>query len=242
MLTKATKKLKYMDNFFLNKTNINNIINNICFIKDDEYKDDEYKDKTVKKSKESNESIINDNEDKLFWSWYIFQYGYENYGMLGKNTYKTEMKIKTGLVEMIHKQKKDLKKFKMKMNDIEQDILYSKKISIKSLMIILYLNKINLVYYTDYIYYENILFDKTIVIYYNKDNNIYEMKKNENIETIKNEKFLVSSLDKKIKAISNYKADDIKNIAKKLDIEIMKSLNKTFTKKELYEKIIQKIS
>ena len=116
--------------------------------------------------------------------------------MLGKNTYQKEMKIKTGLVEMIHKQKKELKKFKMKVNDIEQDILYSKKISIKSFMIILFLHKINLVYYTDNIYYENILFDKTIVIYYNKDNNLYEMKKNENIETIKNEKFLISSLDK----------------------------------------------
>lgn len=237
MPMKTMKKLQYMNNFFLNKTNINNIINNICFIRDDENK--EYKDKPVKKSNEPN---ISDNEDKLFWFWYIFQYGYENYEMLGKNTYKKEMKIKTGLVEMIHKQKKDLKKFKMKVNDIEQDILYSKKISIKSFMIILYLHKINLVYYTDNIYYENILFDKTIVIYCNKDNNLYEMKKNENIETIKNEKFLVSSLDKKIKAISNYKADDIKNIAKKLDIEIMKSLNKTFTKKELYEKIIQKIS
>ena len=232
------KRLVYANDFFLNKTNIDKIINNICFINDNEEKE---KEKPVIQKK-SNEIIINDNKDKLFWFWYIFHYGYENYEMLGKNTYQKEMKIKTSLVEMIHKQKKELKKFKMKVNDIEQDILYSKKISIKSFMIILYLHKINLVYYTDNVYYENILFDKTIVIYYNKDNNIYEMKKNENIETIKNEKFLISSLDNKIKAISNYKADDIKIIAKKLGIEIMKSSNKTFTKKELYEKIIQKIS
>ena len=68
------------------------------------------------------------------------------------------------------------------------------------------------------------------------------MKENENIETIKNEKYIITSLDKKIKAISKYKADDIKNIAKILNIDIMKSSNKTFTKKELYEKILQKIS
>ncbi len=66
------------------------------------------------------------------------------------------------------------------------------------------------------------------------------MKKNENIETIKNEKFLISSLDKKIKAISNYKADDIKIIAKKLGIEIMKSSNKTFTKKNYMRKLYKK--
>ena len=236
MISLKMKKLVYANEFFLNKTNIDKIINNICFINDYEKKE-----KPVMQKK-SDDVFVNDNEDKLFWFWYIFHYSYENYEMLGKNTYQKEMKIKTGLVEMIHKQKKELKKFKMKVNDIEQDILYSKKISIKSFMIILYLHKINLVYYTDNIYYENILFDKTIVIYYNKDNNLYEMKKNENIETIKNEKFLISSLDKKIKAISKYKADEIKIIAKKLGIEIMKSSNKTFTKKELYEKIIQKIS
>ena len=237
MKSQKIKKLVCANDFFFNKTNIDKILNNICFINDN---DNDNEEKPV--IKKSTEVIVKDDEDKLFWLWYIFHNGYENYEMLGKNTYQKEMKIKTGLVEMIHKQKKELKKFKMKVNDIEQDILYSKKISIKSFMIILYLYKINLVYYTDYVYYENILFDKTIIIYYNKDNNFYEMKKNENIETIKNEKFLISSLDKKIKTISNYKADEIKTIAKKLSIDIMKSSNKTFTKKELYEKIIQKIS
>ena len=230
------KRLVYANDFFLNKTNIDKIINNICFINDNEEKE-----KPVIQKK-SNEIIENDNEDKLFWFWYIFNYGYENYEMLGKNTYQKEMKIKTGLVEIIHKQKKELKKFKIKVNDIEQDILYSKNISIKSFMIILFLNKINLVYYTDVVYYENINFDRTIVIYHNKSNNIYEMKENENIETIKDEKYLIPSLDKQIKAISKYKADDIKNLAKRLNIDIIKSINKTFTKKELYEKILQKIS
>ena len=161
--------------------------------------------------------------------------------MLGKNTYKTEMEIKTNLVELIHKRKKEFKNFKFKMNDIEQDILYSKNISIKSFIIILFMHKINLIYYTDVVYYENIIFDKSIVIYYDKINNIYELKEND-IESIKDEKYIITSLDKQLKAISNYKASDIKSIAEKLDINIMKDDKKTFTKKELYEKILQKIS
>ena len=103
------------------------------------------------------------------------------------------------------------------------------------------MHKINLIYYTDVVYYENIIFDKSIVIYYDKINNIYELKEND-IESIKDEKYIITSLDKQLKAISNYKASDIKSIAKKLDINIMKDDKKTFTKKELYEKILQKIS
>ena len=239
-------KINHMNDLFFNKTNIERIIKNICFIdenntdENNKYKNNKYENKPDIKT-ESNSVIVND-KDKLFWFWYIFEYGYNSYEMLGKNTYKTEMKHKTRLVEIIHKEKKNLKKFKFKLNDIEQDILYSKNISIKSFMVILFLNKINLIYYTDVVFYENINFDRTIVIYHNKSNNIYEMKENENIETIKNEKYIITSLDKKIKAISKYKADDIKNIAKILNIDIMKSSNKTFTKKELYEKILQKIS
>ena len=103
------------------------------------------------------------------------------------------------------------------------------------------MHKINLIYYTDVVYYENIIFDKSIVIYYDKINNIYELKEND-IESLKDEKYIITSLDKQLKSISNYKASDIKSIAEKLDINIMKDDKKTFTKKELYEKILQKIS
>ena len=234
------KKLNHMNEFFLNKTNIKKILNNICFIND--------KEKHIEKEKKEKKEKIKDNffvkeKDKLFWFWYIFENGYDNYEMLGKNTFQTEMKLKTSLVETIHKEKRNLKSYKMKINDIEQDILYSKHISIQSFMIILALNRINLVYYTDVIYYENMIFDdKTIVIYHNKDNDIYEMKESNIIETIKNEKYIVQSLDKRIKAISNYKVSEIKEIASKLKIEIMKTTGKSFTKKELYEKIVQKLS
>ena len=229
--------LTCLNDFFLNKTNIEQLTKKICFISDN-VKEREDK-KENKKEKEKN---INKN-DKLFWYWYIIQYGISRYEMIGKNSYKKEMEIKTSLVETIHKQKKELKKLKFKIPDIEQDILYSKEISIKSLMVILFIHKINLFFYTDIYYYETVhLFDKTIVIYYNNETQHYDLKDNINKEVIKKEKYNIESLDKKIRAISNYKADDIKIIANKLNIDIMKTTGKSYTKKELYEKIVQKLS
>jgi len=233
------KELKCLNKYFLNKTNIEQLIKNICFISNDIREEK----KTNKEGVSNNNNNTINRSDKLFWYWYIFQFGISNYEMLGKNIYKKEMEIKTSLVETIHKQKKELKKLKIKIPDIEQDILYSNKISIKSFMVILFLYKINLFFYTDVYYYStDNIFDKTIVIYYNNESQLYELKDNINIDVIKNEKYNIESLDKKIKAISGYKADDIKNIAKKLNINIHKSSGKTYTKKELYEKIVQKLS
>jgi hypothetical protein len=226
-----------LNKFFLNKTNIEELIKNICFISD-EIREEKPKKDVVSK----NNNIIN-NGDELFWYWYIFQFGFSNYEMLGKNVYKKEMEMKTSLVEKIHKQKKELKKLKFKIPDIEQDILYSKKISIKSFMVLLFMHNINLFFYTDVYYYTtDNPFDKTMIIYYNNDSQIYELKDNINIDVIKKEKYNIESLDKKIRAISSYKADNIKEIAKKLNIGILKSSGKSYTKKELYEKIVQKLS
>ena len=51
----------------------------------------------------------------------------------------------------------------------------------------------------------------------------------------------VESLKKPIKSISNYKAQQIKDICKKLNIDIMKTPTKCKTKKQLYQLVIEKI-
>ena len=131
----------------------------------------------------------------------------------------------------------------MKYSDIESDILYSKKINIHTFFIILYLQKINFIYYTDTILYIYKTYDntKTLYLYHDKKNDIYTKINNVDVETLMETRLKVDILSKPIKAISYYKADDIKNICKKLNINIMKNATKHFTKKELYEKIVQKI-
>lgn len=228
--------LNYMNDFFLNKTNIKNIVNNCFILNKEEERVEKEKKNIVKKEK-----LINE-KDKLFWFWYVFMNGFDNYEMLGKNLYKKEMEIKTKLVELINKQKKTLKKFKIKVNDIEQNIVYDTNITINSFMVILYINSINLVYFTDYVYYETTDFEKTIFIYHDKKNDIFEMKENIEKEELKKTRLIISSLAKQVKAISNYKLSDLQEMCKKLSIQYIKIASKSYTKKYLYEKIINKIS
>ena len=234
--TKRYKSLDFMNDYFLNKTNIMKIEKSICFISDN------IKKEVHKTPKNNNKDIQVKEKDVLFWYWYIQEYGFQNYEFLGKHVYKKEMEIKTKLAEKIHKEKKSFKLFKFKIPEIEQDLIYSKEISVKTFLILLFMSKIKLLYYTDVIFYEtDYNATKTIIIYHDTENNIFTLKESID-DNIKNNRFLVYSLDKKIKAISNYKVSEIKEICNLINIDTKKSETKSFTKKELYEKILQKIS
>ena len=89
------------------------------------------------------------------------------------------------------------------------------------------MHNINLFFYTDVYYYTtDNPFDKTMIIYYNNDSQIYELKDNINIDVIKKEKYNIESLDKKLEQYLVIKVDNIKEIAKKLNIGILKSSGK----------------
>ena len=159
-----------------------------------------------------------------------------------------QKKEKTKLIKKIKENKKDLKHFKIKISDIESDLLYSKKINITTLFILLTLKNINLLYYTEKLIYQwkkngN---EKMFILKHNILDNIYinedKAITDEYFESLKQSRLLVDSLKKPVRGLSYYKVGDLKEIYKILKINIMKNAKKTFSKKELYEKIIQKIS
>jgi len=187
-------------------------------------------------------------KDKLFWMLYIFENDYSNYIMLGKNKYSFEMKEKTKLIKNIKEKKKELKHFKIKITDVEADLLYSKQISVSTFFILLTLKNINFLYFTENLIYqwEGSVNNKTFILKHDKLNNIYI---NEDkaltsgyFESLKKSRLSVDNLKKPIKGVSYYKVKDLKVMCEKLNINIMKNAKKTFSKKELYEKVIQKIS
>ena len=238
------------ENFFIdeNKINFNNIVK----------KNSNFESKTIDKSNTIGQSNTTKyikkpthfirEKDKLFWMLYIFQNSYESYNMLGKNTYSFEMKEKTKYVKQIKKDKKDLKQYKIKISELEADLLYSKAININTFFILLILNKINFIYYT-----ENLVFqwkrpnnETTFILNHDKKNNIYydedKALVDEYFNDLKKTRLVIDNLNKPIKGVSTYKVNEIKEICSKLQINIMKNAKKTFSKKELYEKIVQKIS
>jgi len=186
-------------------------------------------------------------KDKLFWMLYFFEFDYNSYVMLGKNTYSFEMKEKTKLIKNIKERKKELKHFKIKITDIEADLLYNKQMKVSTFFILLILKNINFLYYTENLIYQwNSGNDKTFILKHNTIDNIYTNEDkaltDEYFELLQESRLLVDNLKKPIKGLSYYKVNDLKEICEKLKINIMKNAKKSFSKKELYEKIIQKIS
>ena len=234
-----TNIFKKIEKFYLNKKNIS-IINKNVF--------NNSLDKTnIRKSKKKVEKKQNNNlnikeKDKLFWYLYIFEHGIANYELLGRNKYSKEMALKVEFIEKLKHEKRLLKDNKLKFNDIQEKLLYG-SLDIYTFFSITMIKKINLVYFTDHIIFINNKYEKdSIIIYYDKANKIFEIKDKINIEELKKDRLEIAYLKKPIKTLSNYKVNEIYEICKKLKIEIMKNSTKKFTKKELYEKIVQKIS
>lgn len=226
-----------LDKYCLNKKNISTILQNSLLFMDLKQEKAPPPQKKKKHYKKIHE------KDTLFWILYIFENSFDSYEMIGRDKYSVEMKHKTKYVELIKKNKSDLKQYKIKISELESDLLYSKSINIKTFFILLILNKINLVYYTDKLFFEHKSYDnkKTIIVYHDKQNNVFKNIDNIDIENIKSTRLIIENISKPIRAISYYKADNIKNICKKLNIGIMKNATKMFTKKELYQKILREI-
>jgi len=233
------KNLKLsLDEYCLNKKNISTILkNSLLFMDLKKEKVVELPPKKKKKYKKVHD------KDTLFWILYIFENSFDSYEMIGRDKYSVEMKHKTKYVELIKKNKSIIKQYKIKISELESDLLYSKSINIKTFFILLVLNKINFVYYTDKLFFEHKSYgnDKTIIVYHDKKNDVFNNIDDIDIENIKSTRLIIENISKPIRAISYYKADNIKNICKKLNIGIMKNSTKMFTKKELYQKILREI-
>jgi hypothetical protein len=196
------------------------------------------------KSKKNEDFFIPDEKDSIFWCWFIFKYGFSEYEILKKNTFTTEKEYKINFIEKVRKGKHILKKLKMKLTDIEGNLSSEPNLSIKSLESMLIIEEYNFTYMNDKIFYENLIKPehKNCIIKYfpNKDKCGLFLDKDKLFE-YRNKLFVVDNISKPIKGISNYKAQELKDICKKLNIDIMKTPTKTKTKKELYQLVIEKI-
>ena len=241
--------LNLLNEYSFNKQNIENIFHK--YSGDTNMKKTKYDNISVKtKIKKEKTNSINDDftipveDDTVFWCWLIFTKGLSNYTIVRDRAFVTIKTEKINFVEKVRKYKKILKKYKIKLCDIESNLSMGKKLDIIFLEPMLIMENYNFIYMDDKIYYENIIDEdnKTCVIKYFKDSEKYGLFLNDISKIKKNKLFIVDNLSKPIKAISNYKADEIREICKKLDINIMKSPTKYKTKKILYQLIKEKLN
>ena len=214
---------KFLSNYTLNKENQNN--NNIF--------------KKVCREENKKISVINSEKDNesnysLFWCFYKIIYGDFNY-FINKG-FKEEIKIKIKIIEEIRKKKIELKHNKIKITNIETELMNSKDITINTLHALCILYNINILYINNLCYFDMIQNDDKNIIVIIKKDKLYYINKNINNEKIiyyKNNYYQITNLSKPIKAINNYSKEELLIYCKKLNIEIPDKANKNI----IYDKI-----
>ena len=183
-------------------------------------------------------------KDKLFWYFYIILKGMDAYNMVGTNVFKTEKDFKINAIELLRNHKVNLKVIKLKLSDIENDLINTKTISIKTLEALCLVYKQSIIYIKNNIYYDFNYGTKYGIIVCGMDNRRTESielnPKSERVIEIQKTKYLMSP-GKSMKAISGYTLDNLQEISRRLKIKLSDDNGKKRTKKSLYEEIQQKI-
>tara|TARA_E500000178_G_scaffold290857_1_gene294464 strand:+ start:361 stop:984 length:624 start_codon:yes stop_codon:yes gene_type:complete len=172
-----------------------------------------------------------DQKDTLFWCFYNVY----NKNFIESKCFTIEKNFKINFVEIARKNKEIIKINKLKLNDIENDLVNNDKITKKTLLLLSIYYELNFIIIENYIFYKiigNIEDHPVNIIVLDKDKyKLYMGNETYNYTAIEAYK-----IDKPIKAISGYKVDELRDLAKKLDIDV-KNKNKNI----IYQDIIHKI-
>jgi hypothetical protein len=185
------------------------------------------------------EYYVPDKKDTLFWCFYIIHFGFDKYNLVGNTYFSMEKNFKIEMVEPMRKSKPMLKMHKLKIHDVEDELVNCQKIGIMGFSALCLYHNINYIIINGRTYTELILNDDDKVFVLHKIGDIYSYDidaSNEKIEQYRNTYYHIVDINKPIKGISAYKVDELNEIAKKLNID----LNKSYNKKELYQEILNK--
>ncbi len=166
---------------------------------------------------------------------YLLFFIMSKYDCIDKIKFEFINKVKIELIELIRQNKVHLKKFKVKVTSIEEDILYSKDISLTTLNIICFLMNLSIIIIKSNCYY---YFD-----YGNKVHLLDGIKYKLDIEKKDVNKYILDYFhleytDKLLLCVNSYKRADLDIIAKKLCI-----VSSTYKlKNDLYNAIIKKLN
>ncbi len=219
----------------------NNIIHwtDSCFKQSDK-RIEQVKEKKISHIKKTETYKSIDQNDGLFWAFFYMYNGDFSY-MTVHNTFSTEKLEKITCVENFRNEKQLCKKYKVKLNHIEDQLLNCIFIDISTFYMLCVLRNISVIIYNKYFYWSHICNENVFIIkYQDKKVSVYNGLSTENeIKKIKSSKIEAASINKVIKSISAYKMTDLKIICDKLHINMYKENGKKkrngmFIKKYVY--------
>tara|TARA_B110000967_G_scaffold199645_1_gene234295 strand:- start:160 stop:912 length:753 start_codon:yes stop_codon:yes gene_type:complete len=200
------------------------------------------------------ENLSINHKDKLFWCFYIILNGEFNYNMITSH-FSTEKQTKIDLISKVREKKGELKKYKFKINLIEDQLINEPIINIYTFLCLCKIFNLNVIinenkFYWDTDETDDETTDETAdetaetynIITINKYTaELYNGMDTTNIVVNIKDRCIKADRTKKIKSISKYKMEDLKKIIKKLNIHECFDNGKKKRKKELYTEILEYI-
>ena len=176
--------------------------------------------------------------DQLFWCFYVILHGQIEYDIL-TSFFTLEKETKYKWIEVFRGRKELFKPIKVSRNVVEDELANAKAITMATVKALCHLNDVNVFYVDDKKYYEITTNSEKPFYLIEKVDGRYGLKEKipiEKVEYYREHYWKLENLDKPLKAVSSYKASELKDICKRLHIE---SLN--LTKPKMYEKILSKL-
>tara|TARA_Y100000816_G_scaffold259179_1_gene214576 strand:- start:6185 stop:6928 length:744 start_codon:yes stop_codon:yes gene_type:complete len=225
------------EKYALSNTNILNILNNICIIKNKKLNTYEKNMKKKKHQQKSKDFFSPKYNNTLFWCWYIYNNGYQDYEFSIDNGFRLQEDEKIKLIEKMRERKKLLSSYHLKLLDLENNILFE-NLSIITLYALSVIENINLFIINNKTYFKSKINDEDdyCIVFKNEDGtfSIWNNTKKFPMYFYEQSLYQVTNLNKPLKGISAYKVADLVGMCEKLKHDIFNHNGKRKTKKELY--------
>jgi hypothetical protein len=235
-----------LQEYMLNDSNITSFLKKKLII----LKNEKQIEKPIEKTKKIEPALFFPNQqDSLFWCYYIMKNGEFSYESLHNKNSLVSKQMKITFIDTIRKNKNIVKMYKFDtLTNIESNLANDANLNVKTFLTLCAVNNINVIYVNKKTYFELLMNDSNVIYIVNEVENQskyntkcgFEMATEELLNNIRTTKYKLDKIDKPIKSESSYKLQDLLDICCKLVIELNNTkTGKKKTKKELYESIIQ---
>ncbi len=179
-------------------------------------------------------------EDDLFWCFYIIHLGLRKYETI-HHFFTEEKNIKIGFVHLIRNHKDILKQNKWKRNQIENELVHEKKISLTTFICLCIITNHSVVLIDRRKVLDKRIHSHTtdvhLIIKEEDEWTLYDKDDKENkIQQALETMWIIDSVKKPLRSISAYKVKNLKDICQKLNLSSEKK-----KKKELYQMIMENL-
>jgi hypothetical protein len=187
-------------------------------------------------------------KDKLFWCFYVLVKGFSEYEINRTGFYAVEKAFKISTVEQLRSQKQEIKDLKLKINEVEDELVNKEQITLKGLQVLCLVHKVSITYiygkkYCEFNYGDG---DGVKGVIRQNDKKVHSLCYT-TVDNLPETHWYIENVQKPLKAPSAYTLKELQDICAKLDIPLKHAdagvnvFGKSKTKKDLYEEILTKL-